>query len=301
MRKGKVRRVVFVCLTGMAVLLLPACDRAGRETVPEEEVAAEREIIAPAPPAAARPPDRGLARPPAMAKPPDRELARPPEREWARSPARARPPEGILEEARESAEPVLAPASGDAVALSGNPRDTYLNSLQDAAYTFNPPGTMKVEETRTVHLWLDTRVTEAELAAALRELVPQDAARIESGQIPVSPQMEAILTGDDFTIKAVQPTTQTVNMAGRTIWSWDVTPHQPGRHVLHLRLVAVLPESLGERHTIPRPLDRDIEVEVTAWWIFDYYFEKYWGPILGGLATMLAGAFAWWWKRRYAR
>lgn len=265
MRKGNGNRHMGAYLAVLLVLMLSACDQAGTGSAPPagEEVAGQPpEAIGPPPPIPVRP---------------------------------ARP------EGEERNGLVLAPASGDAEESPGDPRTAYINSLRDAAYTFNPPGTMKVEETRTVHLWLDTRVTEAELAAALRQLVPQDAGRIEAGQIRVSPQMEAVLTGEDFTVKAVQPPIQSVNMAGRTIWSWDITPHKPGRHVLHLRLVVVLPEGLGKPHAIPQPLDRTIEVEVTPWWIFDHYFDRYWGPMLGGLVTMLAGVLAWWWKRRYVR
>lgn len=176
--------------------------------------------------------------------------------------------------------------------------DAYFTSLKTAAYTFNPPSPIKVAEPVTVHLWIDPQATAAELAEELKKAIPRDAARVESGQTRWSPTMRATLSGPDFDVKTVDPEEQPVSSTQRTTWSWDITPLRAGEKLaLHLRLAAVLPAELGPPKTITT-LDREINVEVTWWWLFDHYFEKYWKWLLGGLGTTIAGIVAWWWKNR---
>jgi hypothetical protein len=176
--------------------------------------------------------------------------------------------------------------------------DTYLDNLKTAAYTFNPPSPIEVAKPVTVHLWLDPQATAAELAEAFRQAVPRDAGRVESGETSWSPKMRATLSGPDFEVKAIDPEEQLVGSTQRTTWSWDITPLRAGEKLaLHLRLAAVLPEELGPPKTITT-LEREINVEVTWWWLFDHYFDKYWKWLLGGLGTALASTIAWWWKNR---
>lgn len=154
--------------------------------------------------------------------------------------------------------------------------DAYFNGLKTAAYTFNPPSPIQVAKPVTVHLWLDPQATAAELAEELRKAIPRDAARVESGETRWSPKMRATLSGPDFEVKAIDPEEQPVGSTQRTTWSWDITPLRAGEKLaLHLRLAAVLPSELGPPKTITT-LDREINVEVTWWWLFDHYFEKYW-------------------------
>jgi hypothetical protein len=175
--------------------------------------------------------------------------------------------------------------------------DAYLDRLSHAAYTFNPPSPIKVARPRTVYLWLDLTATPEGLAAELREVVPEDAPRVESGETLWSPIMEATLTGSAFQIEAVRPERQSVSSTHRTTWAWEVTATQAGKRLpLHLTLNVILPPDLGPPHTIAA-LDRRIDVEVTLWWAFDHYFDRYWKWLLGGLGTTLAGVIAWWWKR----
>jgi hypothetical protein len=178
--------------------------------------------------------------------------------------------------------------------------DAYLDRLPSAAYTFNPPSPIKVAKPRTVYLWLDPEATPEGLAAELREAVPEDAARVESGETQWSPIMEATLTGSAFEIEAVRPERQSVSSTHRTTWAWEVTATEVGKRLpLHLTLNVILPPDLGPPHTI-EALDRRIDVEVTLWWAFDHYFDRYWKWLLGGLGTSFAGVVAWWWKRRDA-
>lgn len=174
----------------------------------------------------------------------------------------------------------------------------FLAGFKDAAYTFNPPSPIKVAKPYPIHLWVDTKVSHQALAEDLKKVVPHDAGRVESGTIQVSPVMKATLTGENFTIKPNSPEQQTIHLAGRTIWSWDITPTWPGTQTLHLRLIAIPPAGIADPYTIPVPLDRTIEVKVTPWWLLDFFFDKYWKWLLGGLGTLLFTVLGWWWKKR---
>ncbi|MDD5330639.1 MAG: hypothetical protein PHX38_11565 [Sulfuricella sp.] len=176
--------------------------------------------------------------------------------------------------------------------------DAFFNSLKTAAYTFNPPSPIKVAEPVTVHFWLDPQATAAELAEELKKAVPLDAARVESGLSKWSPKMRATLSGQNFEVKAIDPEEQVVGATLRTTWSWDITPLNFGKNLaLHLRLEALPPPEIGSTKTITT-IDREIRVEVTWWWLFDHYYEKYWKELLAGLGTALASLVAWWWKKR---
>ncbi|MDG4477056.1 hypothetical protein [Thiovibrio frasassiensis] len=179
----------------------------------------------------------------------------------------------------------------------------YLASFKDAAYTFNTPSPIKVAKPYPVYLWVDTTASHQalaqELAQQLNTLLPADANRIASGTIQVSPVMKATLKGEKFTITPISPEQQIIHLAGRTTWSWEITPTWPGTHILHLQLLAIPPEGIAaDPYTIPEPLDRSIEVKVTLWWLIDSFFDKYWKWLLGGLGTLLLTVLGWWWNKR---
>lgn len=273
---------------GLLVLGLSACGthRPAEETV--ETAPASMRTAAALPKAAPRP---ALPPPPAPAA-----IVR---NEYRTASAAPRHPIKATSHQAASAEPATAGAAPEDETASQIQRiDAYFNGLKTAAYTFNPPSPIKVAKPVTVHLWLDPQATAAELAEELRKAIPTDAARVESGETRWSPKMRATLSGPDFEVKAIDPEEQPVGSTQRTTWSWDITPLRAGEKLaLHLRLAAVLPSELGPPKTITT-LDREINVEVTWWWLFDHYFEKYWKWLLGGLGTAMASAIAWWWKNR---
>lgn len=186
-------------------------------------------------------------------------------------------------------------------------REAYRKKLKQASYTFNPPSPIKVATPVTVYFWLDPltepmRLAE-ELKAELLKMRPGETPQTEAGRMDWSLKMRATLTGsDDFEIIP----TEAKNFDGlkntsdtrRTEWSWDVKAKHVGQKLpLHLRVWAVLPQALGEPYEVLK-LDKLIHVEVTFLWLLDEFWEKYWKWILGGLGTVLAGAFGAWWKSR---
>jgi hypothetical protein len=181
-------------------------------------------------------------------------------------------------------------------------RDDYITGLKKAAYTFNPPSPIKVAQPITVALWVDPLTEAAQLAEEMKKAFPESAARVESGATTWSPRMRATLTGVDFEITPVEGKdfngAKGLSMTGRTEWAWTIVPTSPGKKKLHLLVWVVLPPELGEPRELPQ-INRDVEVEVTVWWLIDHYWEKYWKWMIGGLASAIAAAIAWWGKKRF--
>lgn len=175
--------------------------------------------------------------------------------------------------------------------------DNYLQNLRSAAFTFNVPSPIKVAKSVTVYFWLDSAATPEQLEAALKKLVPHDT--VESGNAKWGPLMRATLSGADFDLKPLDSEEQPVSQVQRTTWSWEITPKHPGIKLpLHLRLEILFPKELGLPRKTLTSLDKTIDVEVTWWWLFDYYFDKYWKWLLGSLGTAISGIVVWWWNNK---
>jgi hypothetical protein len=185
-------------------------------------------------------------------------------------------------------------------------RDEYVAGLRQAAYTFNPPSPVKVAQAITVALWVDPAKEAAQLAEEMKKAFPESAARVEPGTTVWSPRMKATLTGPtDLEITPLDPGKdgkpfdgeKDLSMTGRTEWTWSLVPTMPGTKKLQLRLSVVLPRELGDPRQLPA-LERDVDVEITIWWLIDHYWER-WKWAIGGIASALAAALAWWFKRRF--
>lgn len=193
---------------------------------------------------------------------------------------------------------IAAAVQEDADAVKIQKIDAFFDNLKTASFAFNPPSPIKVAKPVTVHFWIDPQTSAATLAGELQQSLGQTGATVESGQTRWSPTMRATLSGPEFEVKAIDQEIQLVSSSERTTWSWDITPLSAGKNLaLHLRLEAVLPADLGPPKTITT-LDRELTVEVTWWWLFDHYFEKYWKWLLGGLGTAISGLVVWWWKNK---
>lgn len=180
-------------------------------------------------------------------------------------------------------------------------RDEYISGLTRAASTFVPPSPIKVAQPVTVALWLDPTMKTAQLAEEMKKAFPESAARVESGETKWSPRMRATLTGAEFEITPVEGKDfdgiKDLSGAARTEWSWSIRPQSPGKKKLHLLLSVVLPSELGRPRDLPQ-ISRDIDVEVTLWWVIDNFWDKYWKWVLGGLGSAVAAVTAYWWNRR---
>ena len=183
-------------------------------------------------------------------------------------------------------------------------RDEYINGLQKGAYTFNPPSPIKVAQPVTVALWVDPVTEAAQLGEEMKKAFPESAGRVESGATKWSPRMRARLSGEDFEIIPVEGKgfdgIKDLSATARTEWGWTIVPTSPGKKKLHLLLLVVLPTELGQPGELPQ-INRDIDVEVTVWWLIDHFWDKYWKWILGGLGGAISTAVGYWWTNRRRR
>ena len=288
---------VLLLLSLLELLLSCSSGQAPKKATSEETAAPTGAMTEPQPPPTATAPANPV--PPPSASLADKAVKRDStamqERQGEAKPAAKNG--AIGDKAGDGAPP--AAANGGPAPAGNELWQKFLASFTHAAYTFNPPSPIKVAKPHTIHLWVDTTVSHQALAEALKKVVPADTSRVESGTIQVSPVMKATLTGENFTITPNSPEQQTLNPTGRTIWSWEITPTWPGTQTLHLRLIAIPPPGLAtDPYTIPVPLDREIKVEVTFWWLIDHFFDKYWKWLLGGFGTLLVTVLGWWWKKK---
>ncbi|MCX7239525.1 MAG: hypothetical protein NTU86_03705 [Burkholderiales bacterium] len=199
------------------------------------------------------------------------------------------------------AEAEMAPPALSADQERTQRRDEYIARLAQGSYAFNPPTTIKVARPISVALWVDPVAKAAELAQEMGKTFPASAGRIEADATAWSPRMKATLTGVDFAITPVGDKdfdgVKDLSANARTEWGWTLVPTAPGKKQLHLVLAVVLPPELGLPRELPQ-IERNVEVEVTIWWVIDHYWERYWQWMLGGLASALAASLAWWWKNR---
>lgn len=271
-----------------------------RETA---SAAADRPAIAPPPPPAPAPAPAARAAPAAAASGRSYEA-----RSAARDP---RTPTLALESRSDtvgaSDTPSTAPASAasaasaatDAEQLKMAKRQSYINSLKNASAVFNVVPPFVVDTPFPVKFWLDPTAEPDRLAQELKAELKKslgENVEVEPATVRWAPSMRAKLTGaeEDFSITLVTDAgnpdeTRSVRSDGRTEWSWDVRAKHPGsKQPLHLMLWSVLPSELGEPELL-KEYDRQIDVDVTTWWLIDHYWEKYWKWLIGGLATFVGG------------
>lgn len=174
----------------------------------------------------------------------------------------------------------------------------FLASLKKATYAFNPPSPIMVAKPTTIYLLLEPLGDAVSLIERIKELAPQNSSRIVHGEAKWASVMEASLSGRDFEIEPHTPTRKTLNPSERATWSWVITPKHPGEKLpLILTTKAILPSDFAPPYEVIL-LHREIDVQVTIWWLFDHYFDKYWKWLLGGVAGLATGLFGWWWKER---
>lgn len=162
----------------------------------------------------------------------------------------------------------------------------------------NPPSQILVAKPTIVYLLIDPQTDAYILAGKLNDLRPQSAEDIDSGETKWANVMEASLAGGDFIIDPSVPLRKTLSPTEVGKWSWVITPKHPGKNLLlSLAAKAILPENIAPPYEVIL-LHKEIDVEVTLWWLFDHYFDKYWKWLLAGLSGLITGIFSWWWKAR---
>jgi hypothetical protein len=167
--------------------------------------------------------------------------------------------------------------------------DEYLKKLPLGNIAFNAPKTMKVDEQNSIHVLVSASSSMDEVRAELQRRIGE-AKDLEAYAIKLSPLMEAHLTGENFTIRAVTPEKQAVASTATTEWQWEVTPRRGGHQVLHLAMnVVVYVRNSPEPRTL-QTFDRAIEIEVSSMrlvtdWARDNWFWVL--PLIGAVVGIV--------------
>ncbi len=168
--------------------------------------------------------------------------------------------------------------------------DEQLKKMSFGNIAFNTPKTINIDSTKTIQLKLDLKKSIDELKNTINSQEGKAGA-----QIKVSNQMEARLTGQNFSITPLTPETQAISSNETTEWMWRVKPTAEGTQDLNLTLSAILDVN-GK--AMPRKVEvfvKVIEVKVTAYQKIQLFVEKNWQWLWATLVIPIAG---WLWKKK---
>jgi hypothetical protein len=131
------------------------------------------------------------------------------------------------------------------------------------------------------------------------------AGRVEAHCLQLAAQMEPKITSDSgLGIKWHDNRKQYVRRDTRTIWRWDISASERGRHPLDLNVTAYVssPLEAGGLRSIEDPLFDDyINVRATAWELSTDFVARNWPVLVPILTILTAIVFPYvvpWWKRR---
>ena len=168
--------------------------------------------------------------------------------------------------------------------------DEQLKKMSFGNIAFNTPKTINIDSTKTIQLKLDLKKSIDELKNTINSQEEKAGA-----QIKVSNQMEARLTGQNFSITPLTPETQAISSNETTEWMWRVKPTAEGNQDLNLTLSAILDVN-GK--AIPRKVEvfvKVIEVKVTAYQKMQIFVGKNWQWLWATLVIPIAG---WLWRKK---
>jgi hypothetical protein len=229
----------------------------------------------------------------AQASPPPDQPFPPPTEHWTVSP----PGDSSLP----SAGQVPSSAANGGTASSGanaaspvtpNDIDKIIQGLPLANIVFNPPDTMRMEQTQSVQLLLSGSATAEELQKQITA-----AGSLISDQVQVSNLLDTRLTGVNFQIEAVTPEQQAVGTTRTSHWEWRVTPTRHGAQQLELTINAILRIDGVDREVSIRTFDRTINVNVDWFDSVSAFIAANWQWLWTAIFVPIA-LVAWRWFRK---
>lgn len=194
---------------------------------------------------------------------------------------------GLLETGHRPPEPLPIPAGPPDETLRTDDfliADRALEKLEVANIAFNTPQKMNIKESTKIQLFLGLSKSSEELSNQITGPGAQ-----ESASIRVSSEMEARLTGANFSITAVKPEKQVVSRNSTTDWQWEVQPKSEGRLNLHLTLTAIVDVNGTSVQKAIRTFDREIEVEVTLKQAISSFLKTNWQWLWAAILIPLTG------------
>lgn len=171
--------------------------------------------------------------------------------------------------------------------------DRILKSLDVGNIAFNTPESMSLNEAKKVELLLSTSLSEEALKQEVEKHKVEG--NIQSGQIKISDEMEAILTGDGFQITNVLSPRRPISKTNETEWKWDVRALKEGKLRLHLTLNAFVTIGGNPQPYPIRTFDKEYIVVVTPVDKVVSFAKNNWQWLW---TTIVLPVGAWLWKRK---
>ncbi|WP_146232664.1 MULTISPECIES: hypothetical protein [Pseudomonas] len=162
--------------------------------------------------------------------------------------------------------------------------DRALEELRIANIAFNAPQKINIEDSTKIQLFLSLSNSSEELISRITAPGTQ-----ESASIRVSKEMEARLTGTNFSISAIKAERQMVTGGSTTEWEWVVQPKNEGSSTLYLTLTAIVDVNGTSVQKAIRTFDREIEVEVTLQQTISSFLKTNWQWLWAAILIPLAG------------
>jgi len=106
--------------------------------------------------------------------------------------------------------------------------------------------------------------------------------------------MKVRLTGEAFSIQALNEEAQVIPAHGYTEWAWDVVPVQSGTRTLHLHVTVRIRLPHGEERKDHPVVDRIIQVDVDSIYSIKKWIADHWQWLLG---TLVIPLIAWIWAK----
>ena len=133
-----------------------------------------------------------------------------------------------------------------------------LKKLPIGRVVFNVPPTLKLGEVAVIHVALSLQETHKQLEERITEI-----GVIEGGELSVSDDMRATLTGADFEILPLLDERQAVSAEDTTEWLWQVKPVVTGVRLLKLTLYAFVSVGDKESSRSVKSFTKDLKIHVT--------------------------------------
>ncbi len=153
---------------------------------------------------------------------------------------------------------------------------------------FNPPSRMKLGKAERV----EARITQDPGQDLVRALKGRGLPQMETTK--VGSLMKVRLTGEAFSIEALDEEAQLVPPRGYTEWAWDVMPVQSGTRTLHLHVTVRIRLPHGEERKDHPVVDRIIQIDVDSIYSIKKWIAEHWQWFLG---TLVIPLIAWIWAK----
>jgi hypothetical protein len=136
--------------------------------------------------------------------------------------------------------------------------ESALKTLRKGNIAFRAPAELGLDEQGEVLLVMSIRQSVAQLKRDLAAIE-----NVTGAQILISDVMTASLTGLEFDIEEITPSTQVVLGRSVTRWQWNIAPTKTGTRRLHLTLSALININGSEKPYTVQTFEATLAVRVT--------------------------------------